>query len=321
MRTRELWRGGPVVGAVGLGCMGMSWAYSPAEQDDDRSVAVIHRAVDLGVTLIDTADVYGPFHNEELVGRALRELAPQARERVTLATKAGLVAPDSEPGSVRRDGRPEHIKAACEASLGRLGVEVIDLYQLHRVDEKVPLADTWGAMAELVAAGHVRAIGMSEVTVEQLDEAQAIHPVSTVQSEMSLWTRGPLADVLPWCAAHGAGFIPFAPLGRGFLTGTLKPGSFDDDDLRAHNPRFADAAMQANEAILVAVRAVADRNDATPAQVALAWDVAQGDRVVPIPGTKRLERIAENAGAADLELSAEALESLDRLPDPVGSRY
>nr|WP_275403977.1 aldo/keto reductase [Pseudonocardia acidicola] len=305
-----------------MGCMGMSWAYSPAERDDDRSVAVIRRAVDLGVTLIDTADVYGPFHNEELVGRALAGLAPADRERVTLATKAGLVARDRTPGKVpSRDGRPEHIKAACQDSLRRLGVDVIDLYQLHRVDPEVPLADTWGAMAELVEAGYVRAIGMSEVDVTELNGAAAIHPVATVQSELSLWTRGPLTDVLPWCARHGAGFIPFSPLGRGFLTGTLKAGSFEGKDFRAHNPRFGVDAMAANQQILDTVVAVAGRHGATPAQVALAWVLAQGDRVVPIPGTKRPERLDENAGAAGLVLPAADLATLDALPEPVGSRY
>ncbi|WP_308259225.1 aldo/keto reductase [Pseudonocardia sp. H11422] len=322
MQTRELFSGGPTVGAIGLGCMGMSWAYSPAERDDDRSVAVIRRAVELGVTLIDTADVYGPFHNEELVGRALAGLAPVDRERVTLATKAGLVVRDRTPGKVpARDGRPEHIKAACQESLRRLGVDVIDLYQLHRVDPEVPLADTWGAMAELVQAGLVRAIGMSEVDVMHLDGAAAIHPVATVQSELSLWTRGPLADVLPWCAEHGAGFIPFSPLGRGFLTGTLTAAGFEGKDFRAHNPRFTADAMAANQQIVDAVSAVAQRHGATPAQVALAWVIGQGDRVVPIPGTKRPERLAENAGAAALVLTAEDRAILDALPEPVGSRY
>ena len=295
--------------------MGMSWAYSPEERDDDASIEVIRRALDLGVTLIDTADVYGPFHNEELVGRAIAG----RRDELTLATKCGLVNVD---GEMTRDGRPEHVRAACEASLKRLGVDTIDLYQLHRVDEKVPLAETWGAMAALVEAGKVRVIGMSEVDVAQLDEAHAIHPVATLQSEFSLWTRGPLSDVLPWCDAHDAGFLPFAPLGRGFLTGTLPTsGDFDATDFRARNPRFTGDALAANQQIVDAVRRVADRLGCTAAQVALAWILAQGENVVPIPGTKKLRYLEENATAAELRLGADDLAELDSLPDPVGARY
>ena len=303
------------VGAVGLGCMGMSWAYSPEERDDEASVEVIRRALDLGVTLIDTADVYGPFHNEELVGRAIAG----RRDELTLATKCGLV---NVEGEMIRDGRPEHVRAACDASLQRLGVDTIDLYQLHRVDEKVPLAETWGAMAALVEAGKVRTIGMSEVDVAQLDEAHAIHPVATVQSEFSLWTRGPLNDVLPWCDAHDAGFLPFAPLGRGFLTGTLPTtGDFDATDFRARNPRFTGDALTANQNIVEAVRRVAGRLGNTAAQVALAWILAQGEHVVPIPGTKKLRYLEENAAAAEMRLGADDLAELDALPDPVGARY
>ena len=295
--------------------MGMSWAYSPEERDDDASIEVIRRALDLGVTLIDTADVYGPFHNEELVGRAIAG----RRDELTLATKCGLVNVD---GEMTRDGRPEHVRAACEASLKRLGVDTIDLYQLHRVDEKVPLAETWGAMAALVEAGKVRVIGMSEVDVAQLDEAHAIHPVATLQSEFSLWTRGPLSDVLPWCDAHDAGFLPFAPLGRGFLTGTLPTsGDFDATDFRARNPRFTGDALAANQQIVDAVRRVADRLGCTAAQVAIAWILAQGQHLVPIPGTKKMRYLEENAAAAELRLGADDLAELDSLPDPVGARY
>jgi len=323
MRGRELYEGGPGVGAVGLGCMGMSWAYSPGERDDRHSVDVIRAAVGRGVTLIDTADVYGPFHNEELVGEALAGLAPADRERVVLATKGGLVADGLQPGKVPNpNGRPEHLRAACEQSLKRLGVDVIDLYQLHRVDPAVPLAESWGAMAELAGRGLVRAIGLSEVTVAQLDEAAAIHPVATVQSELSIWTRDPLSGVLPWCEAHGAGFVPFAPLGRGFLTGAVSATTqFDRRDFRAHNPRFTAEAREQNEAIVDTVREVAAAHGATPAQVALAWVLAQGPRVVPIPGTKRLERMVENAGAADLDLTPAELDRLTALPPPAGARY
>ncbi len=303
------------VGAVGLGCMGMSWAYGPQERDDDASIEVIRRALDLGVTLIDTADVYGPFHNEELVGRAIAG----RRDELTLATKCGLVNVD---GEMKRDGRPEHVRAACDASLQRLQVDTIDLYQLHRVDENVPLAETWGEMAALVEAGKVRAIGMSEVDVAQIEEAHAIHPVTSVQSELSLWTRGPLADVVAWCAAHDAGFLPFAPLGRGFLTGTLPTtGDFDETDFRARNPRFTSDALAANQHIVDSVRRVADRLGCTAAQVAIAWLLAQGEHIVPIPGTKKLRYLEENAAAADVRLGPDDLAELDSLPAPVGARY
>ena len=317
MRQRRLGSSGAQVGAIGLGCMGMSWAYTPAERDEDESLRVIHRAVELGVTLIDTADAYGPFTNEELVGRALQG----RRDQVVLATKVGLVVDDPATQRLHRDGRPEHIRAACDASLRRLHSDVLDLYQLHRIDEQVPLEDSWAAMAELVQAGKVRAIGLSEVGVAELDRAGAIHPVATVQSELSLWTRGPLEDVLPWCQANDTAFIPFAPLGRGFLTGTITAASFASQDFRARNPRFTDAAVRANLAIVERVRAVAARRQATPAQVALAWLLGQGEQVVPIPGTKRVRYLEENAAAADLDLTAADLAELDALPAPVGARY
>jgi len=316
--TRNLGDGGPAVGAIGLGCMGMSWAYGAAERDDDASVRVIHRALELGVTLIDTSDVYGPFTNEELVGRALAG----RRDAAVLATKGGLVANlDGPRPAVERNGRPEHLRAALDASLRRLGTNHVDLYQLHRVDPEVPVEESWGVLAEAVRAGKARAIGMSEATVDELERAHAIHPVASLQSELSLWTRDALGDVLPWCAAHGAAFIPFAPLGRGFLTGAVSAGSFDDRDFRAGNPRFTREAMDANLAIVDAVRAVASRLGAAPGQVALAWCLAQGEHVVPIPGTKRIAFLEENAAAAQVELSAEDLAELDALPAPVGSRY
>jgi aryl-alcohol dehydrogenase-like predicted oxidoreductase len=305
------------VGAIGLGCMGMTWAYNPHDRDDVRSAAVIHRAIELGVTLIDTADVYGPFTNEEVVGRALHG----RRDDVVLATKVGLVVEDVATSKIVRDGRPEHVREGIDASLARLQTDHVDLYQLHRVDENVPVEETWGAMAEVVAAGKARAIGMSEATVEQLQAAHAIHPVASVQSELSIWTRDRLDDVLPWCRAHGAAFIPFAPLGRGYLTGTITADSFDDRDFRARNPRFTREALAANLAIVERVRAVAERIGATPAQVALAWVLAQGDDVVPIPGTTKVERVEENAAAAHVALGAEDLAALDAAPPAVGSRY
>jgi aryl-alcohol dehydrogenase-like predicted oxidoreductase len=308
---------GREVGPVGLGCMGMSWAYDPSDRDDERSIGVIHRALEIGVTLLDTADAYGPFTNEELVGRALEG----RRDQAVLATKCGLVVEDVAEYVMGKDGRPEHVREAIDASLRRLRTDHVDLYQLHRVDPDVPLEETWGAMAETVAAGKARAIGMSEVSVAELERAQAVHPVASVQSEASLWTREAFAEVVPWCAAHGAAFLPFAPLGRGFLTGALAPRAFGPGDFRRNNPRFQQEAMDANQALVQRVKAVAARHGATPAQVALAWLLAQGEHIVPIPGTRRAERLEENAAAASLHLSAEDLAELDALPDAVGSRY
>jgi aryl-alcohol dehydrogenase-like predicted oxidoreductase len=237
---------------------------------------------------------------------------------VVLATKVGLVLDDGAPMS--RNGHPDHIRAGCDASLQRLSTDHVDLYQLHRVDPEVPLEESWGAMAELVTAGKTIAIGLSEVSVDELDRAAAIHPVATVQSELSLWTRDALPQVLPWCARHGSGFLPFSPLGRGYLTGALAPG-FEPNDFRTGLPRFTDAAMVANQRIVDGVGAVAKRNNATLAQVALAWVLAQGERVVPIPGTRRRTRVEENTAAATLTLSAQDLADLDALPPPVGERY
>jgi aryl-alcohol dehydrogenase-like predicted oxidoreductase len=304
-------------GRIGLGCMGMTWAYSAEDRDETESIATIHRALDLGVTLLDTADMYGPYTNEELVGRALAG----RRDEAVLATKCGLEVEDAGEYVLRRNGRPEHVRAAIDASLRRLQTDFVDLYQLHRVDPDVPLEETWGAMAELVAAGKVGAIGLSEVGVEELERAQAIHPVASVQSEGSLWTRDAFAEVVPWCAAHDAAFLPFAPLGRGFLTGKLETQTFPSGDFRKNNPRFQPEAMDANATLVETVRTVAARHDATPAQVALAWLLAQDEHIAPIPGTKRRSRLEENAAARDLTLSASDLAELDALPDPVGSRY
>ncbi|MBX5442117.1 MAG: aldo/keto reductase [Solirubrobacteraceae bacterium] len=308
------------VGAIGLGCMGMSWAYAPEDRDDDRSIAVIHRALELGVTLIDTADVYGPFTNEELVGRALAG----RRDEVVLATKCGLVAERPAPGqpfAMRRNGRPEHVRAALEASLRRLGTDHVDLCYLHRVDPDVPVEETWGAMAEHVAAGRARAIAMSEATVDELARAHAVHPVAAVQSELSLWTRDPLDDVLPWCEANDVAFVPFAPLGRGFLTGAQTGATYSPGDFRAHNPRFTPEARAANQAIVDRVAAIAAGHGATPAQVALAWVLSRGEQVVPIPGTRRIAYLEENVAAAGLALSENDLRALDALPPAVGARY
>jgi aryl-alcohol dehydrogenase-like predicted oxidoreductase len=304
-------------GRIGLGCMGMTWAYSAEDRDETESIATIHRALELGVTLLDTADMYGPYTNEELVGRALAG----RRDEAVLATKCGLVVEDAGEYVLRRNGRPEHVRAAIDASLRRLQTDFVDLYQLHRVDPDVPLEETWGAMAELVAAGKVGAIGLSEVGVEELERAQAIHPVASVQSEGSLWTRDAFAEVVPWCATHDAAFLPFAPLGRGFLTGKLETQTFPSGDFRKNNPRFQPEAMDANATLVETVKTVAARHDATPAQVALAWLLAQGEFIAPIPGTKRRSRLEENAAAASLVLSADDLAELNALPEAVGSRY
>jgi len=306
-----------VPGRIGLGCMGMTWAYGAADRDDHESIRVIHRAAELGVTLLDTADMYGPFTNEALVGRAIAG----RRDDYVVATKCGLVVEDADEYVLRKDGRPEHVREAVDGSLLRLGIDVIDLYQLHRVDPEVPLEETWGAMAELVAAGKVRALGLSEVSVEEIERAHAIHPVASVQSEGSLWTRDAFATVVPWCAANDAAFLPFAPLGRGFLTGALTPQAFPKGDFRKNNPRFQPEAMDANQELVARVVAVAERRELTPAQVALAWLLAQDEHVVPIPGTKKVSRLEENAAAASVTLTAEDLAELDALPEAVGERY
>ncbi len=329
MRTTTLGTAGPTVGVTGLGCMGMTHAYDQgAARDDATSIAVIHQALDLGMTLIDTADVYGPYSNEELVGRAL---AGDRRDRAVLATKVGLVTdpvatavagPGGNAPGARRDGRPEHIRASIDASLRRLGTDHVDLYQLHRVDPQVPLEESWGALAEAVTAGKVRHLGLSEVSVDEIGRAHAIHPVTSVQSELSLWTRDPLAEVLPYCERQGIGFLPFSPLGRGFLAGRF--ASFDDlpaDDFRRGLPRFQQDTLRANLAIVGRVREVAERIGATPAQTALAWVLAQGRYVVPIPGTKTPKYLLDNAGAAAVQLSAADLADLDAIPAPEGTRY
>ncbi|UGQ13135.1 aldo/keto reductase [Yinghuangia sp. ASG 101] len=322
MRTTTLGTDGPEVGVIGLGCMGMTHAYDPEGRDDATSVAVLRQAVELGMTLIDTADVYGPYTNEELVGRGLAGI----RDRVVLATKVGLSLDGGRLGrgtaGLERIGRPEHVRRSIDESLRRLRTDHVDLYQLHRVDPDVPIEETWGALAETVAAGKARHIGLSEVSVAEIRRAQAVHPVASVQSELSLWTRDALADVLPYCDAQGIAFLPFSPLGRGFLTGTF--ATADDlpaDDWRRTLPRFQADAIAANQAIVTAVRAIAERRHATPAQVALAWVCAQGRYVVPIPGTKTPRYLVDNAGAADVVLSAAELSELDALPAPEGSRY
>ena len=305
------------VSEIGLGCVGMSAEYGdPIERDEVQSLGTLERALELGVTLLDTADSYGPYTNELLLGRFLRG----RRDRVVISTKVGQVL---DPVTQRFvvNGRPDHLRTSCTASLRRLGVDAIDLYHLHRVDPEVPLEDSWGAMLELQDEGKVRALGICEVGVEELETAHRIAPVAAVQSELSLWTRGALSEVLPWCRAQGVGFIPYAPLGRGFLTGSIVSADFSAGDIRARNPRFSETAIGVNQAIIAGIKQVADRHRATPAQVAIAWTLAQGDSVVPIPGTKRVAYLEENVGAASLHLSADDLDLLSRLPEPMGSRY
>jgi aryl-alcohol dehydrogenase-like predicted oxidoreductase len=317
------------VGAVGLGCMGMSWAYAESERDDRESVALIREAVDLGVTFLDTSDVYGAGHNEQLVGRALDGV----RDRAVLGSKVGLVV-DPSTGDMVRDGSPGHVREAIEASLRRLGTDVIDLYYLHRVDPEVPLTETWGVMSELVEEGKVRHLGLSEVNVAQAEEAHGVHPVSAIQSELSLWTRDPLGpangggtngggpgDVVGWCAANGATFVPFSPLGRGFLTGAVTQASFEKTDFRGRLPRFQEGVLEQNLRIVDVARTVAERHGATPAQVAIAWTLAQGEHVIPIPGTKKRKYLHENTVAAGVDLTEGDLADLDAVPPPVGTRY
>ncbi len=323
MRTTSLGNEGPQVGVIGLGCMGMTHAYDPNGRDDEASVAVLRQAVDLGVTLIDTANVYGPYTNESLVGRAL---GGGLRDQVVLATKVGLTQEGGDSlahgAQLVRNGRPEHVRASIDDSLRRLGTDHVDLYQLHRVDPEVPIEETWGALAEVVAAGKALRIGLSEVSVEEIRRARAVHPVASVQSELSLWTRDVLAEVLPYCEREGIAFLPFSPLGRGFLAGRFSSvADLPAEDWRSTLPRFQAEALAANQALVETVRAVAERHGATPAQVALAWVVAQGSRVVPIPGTKTPKYLLDNVAAADLDLTAADLAELDALPAPTGDRY
>lgn len=311
---RRLGASGQEVGAIGYGAMPLNWEYgTPVAEDEARRV--VHRALDLGVTLIDTSDAYGD--NEQLVGRVLRG----RRAEAVVATKVGLVLVDDDPIAYDNNGRPDHIRRACDASLARLGGDVIDLYQLHRVDPAVPVEESVGAMAELVTAGKVRTIGLSEVDNETLERANDVHPIASVQSELSLWTRGPLDQVVPWCEAQGIAFLPYSPLGRGYLTGRLSADQLGRMDFRSRLPRFEREAMEGNRRIVEGIAAVAERHGATNAQVALAWLLARSPIIVPIPGTKRLRYLEENAAAADLVLTPQDMADLDSLPEPVGDRY
>jgi aryl-alcohol dehydrogenase-like predicted oxidoreductase len=319
MQTRKLGGNGPTVSALGLGCMGMSEFYGA--HSDAESLATIHRALALGVNFLDTADAYGPYTNEELVGRALQG----RRADAFLATKFGFVRDAQNPTARAIDGRAARVREACEGSLRRLQVEHIDLYYLHRADPQVPIEETVGAMAELVRAGKVRYLGLSEVSVATLERAERVHHITALQSEYSLWTRDPEQQALPACERLGVGFVPYSPLGRGFLTGALhSPEDFASDDYRRTSPRFQGENFARNLALVDKVRALARDKHCTPAQLALAWVLAQGEHVVPIPGTRRIANLEENVGSLAVQLSAAelaAIEAVFPLHAAAGARY
>ena len=318
METRALGRQGLTVPELGLGCMGMSEFYGAP--DETESIATIHRALDLGVTFLDTADMYGRSHNEDLVGRAIAG----RRDGVVLATKFGIVRSD-DPTQRGVNGRPDYVKEACDASLKRLGVDHIDLYYKHRVDPNVPIEETVGAMAELVAAGKVLYLGLSEAAPATIRRAHAVHPISALQTEYSLWSRDPEDEVLPTVRELGIGFVAYSPLGRGFLTGSIKsPDDFAPDDFRRNSPRFKGENFGRNLDLVDRVRELAGRKGCTPSQLALAWLLAQGQDIVPIPGTKRRAYLEENVGATDVTLSGEDLARIDEVAPKgaaAGQRY
>ncbi|MEP7043972.1 MAG: aldo/keto reductase [Dokdonella sp.] len=320
MKTRTLGVHGPTVSAIGLGCMGLSEFYSTSRGSDAEGIALIRRAIELGVTLLDTSDIYGPFTNEVLVGKALQGL----RDLVVVATKFGIMR--NEKGErLGINGRPEYVHASCDASLKRLGIEQIDLYYQHRIDPDVPIEDTVGAMADLVKQGKVLHLGLSEASAATIRRAHAMHPIAAIQTEYSLWSRDPEDEVLPVCRELGIGFVPYSPLGRGFLAGKFK--RLEDlaaDDWRRTSPRFQGDNFARNLALVDKIEDLAAEKDCTPSQLALAWLLAQGDDLVPIPGTTSIERLEQNVGAAELDFRMAELAAIDAIAPrgvAAGTRY
>ncbi len=318
MQTRILGKQGPVVSAVGLGCMGMSEFYGTT--NDTESIKVIHEAIDRGVTFLDTADMYGVGHNENLVGKAIKD----RRDKVVLATKFGIMRGDDH-SFLGVNGHPDYVRKACEASLKRLGVDHIDLYYQHRVDTKVPIEDTIGAMAELVKEGKVKYLGMSEAAPKTLRKASKVHRITALQTEYSLWSRDPEDEIIPTCRELGIGFVAYSPLGRGFLTGRYQsPDDFEDDDFRKYNPRFQGENFKKNLQLVDKINELAKKKDCNPAQLAIAWLLHQGQDIVPIPGTKHMKYLHQNIEAADLTFSKEELAEIDRIAPQgaaAGTRY
>jgi aryl-alcohol dehydrogenase-like predicted oxidoreductase len=319
MNTRTLGPDGPEVSAIGLGCMGMSAFYGAT--DEGEALRTIHRSLDLGCSFLDTSDMYGPHTNERLVGRAI----DGRRDEVFLATKFAIKLEQGEDGGLVRsiDGRPEYVRSACDGSLERLGVDHIDLYYQHRVDPNTPIEDTVGAMAELVAAGKVRHLGLSEASAETIRRAHAVHPITAVQTEYSLWTRDVEAEILPTLEELGIALVAYSPLGRGFLSGRFSsPEELDEGDFRRYGPRFTGENLKHNTELVQRVRELAQEKGITPGQLALAWVLHRGEHVVPIPGTKRVSYLEENLAAADVQLSAEEVERIaDEVPTAAGERY
>ncbi|MBN3342476.1 aldo/keto reductase [Pectobacterium brasiliense] len=320
MQQRKLGANGPQVSAIGLGCMGMSDFYSTA-QDEKESIATLHRALELGVTLLDTADMYGPHTNELLLGKAIKG----KREQVFLATKFGIIRDPANPNARGVCGKPDYIRRAVEGSLTRLGTDVIDLYYQHRIDPTVPIEETVGTLAELVQEGKIRYIGLSEASATTLERAHRVHPITALQSEYSLWTRDMEAEILPTCERLGIGFVPYSPLGRGFLTGAIRsPDDLAADDFRRTNPRFSGENFGKNLQLVEKINQLAQEKQVTPSQLALAWVLAQGEHIVPIPGTKRRRYLEENVSALDVTLTKEELAAIDAIFPPdaaAGERY